>query len=80
MSLVGYGSKIWKARRCRLTVSNETILETKQELFFTKVAPLQSIIDIALSILVNTAPLNVYFILNTIYFIVNIFFQMFIFH
>ena len=30
------------------TVSNETILATKQELFFTKVAPVQSIIEICL--------------------------------
>ena len=29
-------------------VSNETILATKQEFFFTKVAPVQSITDIAL--------------------------------
>ena len=30
------------------TVSNETILATKQGFFFTKVAPVQSITDIAL--------------------------------
>ena len=29
-------------------VSNETVLATKQELFFTKVAPVQSITDILL--------------------------------
>ena len=44
----GYGSKIRKVSRSRPTVSNETILETKQEFFFTKVAPVQSIIDIVL--------------------------------
>ena len=46
ISLDGYGSKIRKVSRCRPTVSNETILATKQEFFFTKVAPLQSITDI----------------------------------
>ena len=30
------------------TVSNETILATKQEFFFTKVAPVQSITDIVI--------------------------------
>ena len=30
------------------TISNETILATKQEFFFTKVAPVQSITDIVL--------------------------------
>ena len=34
--------------RCRPTVWNETILATKQEFFFTKVAPVQSITDIVL--------------------------------
>ena len=34
-----YGSKMQKVSRCRPTVSNETIPTTKQELFFTKVAP-----------------------------------------
>ena len=46
--LDGYGSKIRKVSRCRPTVSNETILATKQEFFFTKVAPVQSITDIVL--------------------------------
>ena len=49
MSLGGYGSKIRKVSRCRPTVSNDTILETKQEFFFTKVAPVKSIIAIVLS-------------------------------
>ena len=39
ISLDGYGSKIQKVSRCRPTVSNETILATKQEFFLTKVAP-----------------------------------------
>ena len=43
-----YGSKIRKVSRCRPTVSNETILATKQEFFFTKVAPVQSITNIVL--------------------------------
>ena len=48
ISLDGYDSKIWKVTRCRPTLSNETILVTKQEFFFTKVAPMQSITDIVL--------------------------------
>ena len=39
ISLDGYGSKIRKVSRCRPTVSNETILATKQEFSFTKAAP-----------------------------------------
>ena len=46
MSLDGYGSKIRKVSKCRTTLSNETILATKQEFFFTKEAPVQSITDI----------------------------------
>ena len=42
------GSKIRKVSKCRPTVQNETILATKQEFFFTKVAPVQSITDIEL--------------------------------
>ena len=37
-----------KVSRCRPAVSNETILATRQEFFFTKVASVQSITDIAL--------------------------------
>ena len=48
ISLDGYGSKIRKVSRCRPTVSNGTILATKQESFFTKVAPVQSITAIVL--------------------------------
>ena len=48
MSLDGYGSKIRKLSRCRPTVSNGTILATKQEFFFTNVAPIQNITDIVL--------------------------------
>ena len=48
ISLDGYDSKIRKVSRCRPTVSNETILATKQEPFFTKVASVQSITDIVL--------------------------------
>ena len=44
ISLDGYGS----VGRCRRTVSNETILATKQAFFFVKVAPVQSITDILL--------------------------------
>ena len=44
----GFGSGIEKVSRCRPTVSNETILAITQEFFFAKVAPVQSISDIAL--------------------------------
>ena len=48
ISLNRYGSKIRKVSRWRPIVSEETILETKQEFFFTKVAPVQGITYIAL--------------------------------
>ena len=38
----------YKKRKCRPAVWNETILATRQEFFFTEVAPVQSITDIAL--------------------------------
>ena len=44
LSLDGYGSKRPEVSKCRL----ETILATMQEFILTKVAPVQSIIDIAL--------------------------------
>ena len=46
--LEGYGSKIRKASRSRPAVPNEIILATRQEFFFTKVASVKSITDIAL--------------------------------
>ena len=48
MSFDGYGSKIRKVSICRPTVSNETTLSNKQELLFTKVAPIQIMTDIVL--------------------------------
>ena len=57
------------------TVSNETILATKQEFFFTKVAPVQSITDIILLGFTITAPgmfISYYII---IYFYVKNFFS-----
>ena len=47
MSLDGYGSKIRKVRRCRPAPS-KTIPATRQEFFFTKLAPVQSITNIVL--------------------------------
>ena len=41
-------SKIRKVCRCKHAVSNETILTTRQELFFTKVTSVQGITDIVL--------------------------------
>ena len=43
-----YDSKTRNVSRCRPTVPNEIILATKQEFFFTKVAPVQKITDILL--------------------------------
>ena len=43
ISLEGYGSKIRKVSGCRPTVSNETILATKLKYFFTKMAPVESL-------------------------------------
>ena len=48
ISLDGYGSKIRKVSGCRPAGSNETILATRQEFFFIKVAPLQSTTDTVL--------------------------------
>ena len=48
ISLNRYGSKIRKVSRCKAIVSNEATLEATQEFFFAKVAPVQSITDIAL--------------------------------
>ena len=48
ISLGGYGSKIQKVSRCRSSVSDETILATKLEFFFTKVVSVQSITDIVI--------------------------------
>ena len=46
--LDGSGSKIQEVSIGRLAVSNGIILATRQEFFFTKVVPVQSIADILL--------------------------------
>ena len=61
ISLDGYGSKIQNVSRCRPTVWNETILPTNQKLFFTKVS---NNWHCTIGFLINTAPKNVYFILQ----------------
>ena len=48
MSLDWYGSKTRKESKYRTAVSNETILATRQETFFTKKTLVQSITDILL--------------------------------
>ena len=48
ISFDAYGSKIRKVSRHKSTVLHETILATKQEFFFKKVVPVQSITDIVL--------------------------------
>ena len=71
--LDGYGTKKQKVGRCRPAVSNETILANRQELFLTKVAPVQNTADTfdTIGLLINIAHLNVYFTLASIYFFVN---------
>ena len=44
----GYGTKTQKVSRCRPAVPSETTRASRQEFFFTKVAPVQSITDIVL--------------------------------
>ena len=75
ISLDGYCSKTRKVSRCRPTVSNGTVIATKQEFFFTKVAPLQSITDIVLLgfllILLPFISSNItinFFVMNLIFF------------
>ena len=48
MSLKGYVSKIQKVNRCRPAVSSKSIIATRQELFFTKLTPVQEIAVIVL--------------------------------
>ena len=48
ISLDRYGSKIRKVSRCRPAASNQNILATRQEFFYTNVAPVQSITGIVL--------------------------------
>ena len=65
MSLGEYCSKIWKVNRCRPTVSNETILATKQEFFIYKSRPrINHNWHCTFRFLINNAPMNVYFILH----------------
>ena len=76
ISLDGYDSKIRKVSRCIHTVSNEIILATKQEFFFTKVAPVQSINDIVLlGFWLILLPVMFHSSYTTIYFFVKIFFS-----
>ena len=57
------------------TVSNKTILEAKQELFFTKVGPVQSITDIVLlSFSLKLLPRMFILYYTIIYFFVKNFF------
>ena len=72
ITLDRYDSKIRKVSRCRPTISNENILATRQELFLTKVAPVQSITDIVvldfwlilLSWMFISSCTNIYFFVN----------------
>ena len=76
ISLDGYGSKIRNASRCRPTVSNETILATKQDFFFTKVSSVQSITDILLlGFWLTLLPWLFILSYTIIYFFINNFFS-----
>ena len=84
ISLNGYGCKIRKVSRCRPAVSNETILATRQEFFFTKVAPIQSItgillLDFSLMLLSWMFQIFISSDTNIYFFIKNLFFRMLIF-
>ena len=48
INIFGYGSIIQRESRRIPVVSNETILKNRQEFFFAKVAPAQSITNIVL--------------------------------
>ena len=75
ISLDGYDSKIRKASIKWPTVSNKTILATKQKFFFTKVVPVQSITDIVLlGFWLILLPGMLISSCSTIYFFVKIFF------
>ena len=75
ISLDGHGSKIRKVSRCRPTVSIETILATKQEFFFTKVAPVQSITDICTIGFLIIIALRNFFVKNFFWFFRMLIFQ-----
>ena len=68
-----YGSKIRKVSTCIPTVPNKTILATKQEFFFTNVAPVQSVTDIAL--LGFWLLLLPWMFISSIYFFIKFFFE-----
>ena len=65
LDLIHVISKIRKVSTCRPAVSNETIIPTRQEFFFTNVAPVQRISDIVLlDFSINAGLLNDYFVLH----------------
>ena len=64
ISLDGYGSKIRKVSRCRPAVSNETILATRQEIFYKSSSRTKDNCHFIIGFLINVAFLNVYFILH----------------
>ena len=61
-----HGSKIGKVIRCRPTVSNEIILATRQEFFYTRVLSSRKKYNChcIIAFLINAALLNVYFTLQ----------------
>ena len=63
------------------TVSNETILATKQEFLFTKVGPVESIIGIALLgfSLILLPGMFIFYYTIIFFFVKNFFFRLFIF-
>ena len=70
MSLDWYGSKTRKESKYRTAVSNETILATRQETFFTKKNPsAKHYWRFIIGFLINAALLNFYFV--KIYFFVK---------
>ena len=72
-------SKIRKVRKCRPTVSNETIPATKLKFFFTKEVHVQSITDIVLLWLILLPRMFISSYTTIYFFVKNFHFWMFIF-
>ena len=76
ISLDGYSSKIRKVKKFRSTVSNKTILGTKEEFFFAKVAPVKKhkwhftlrFWLILLPWMLILSYINIYFLVNIVFF------------
>ena len=80
--LDGYGSKVRKVSRCRPAISSVTILATRQEFFYKSSSRTKHYWHCIIRFLINSALLNVHFILyyylffcNEIYFLECLYFS-----